>query len=453
MRFDANGNALIRNGLSVTWTSFNHQSLINGKSLYNGSSESVSFAYDQNHERWKAVLTSSAGTETTYLIGGLLEKVITAGAIDFRHFITAGGARIAVYSRTTASVNTLRYIREDHLGSTASLLNSDGTSYVEESFTAFGLRRSSCTWTGNPTSGNLTKANSATRHGYTWHTALGSMGLNDMNGRIQDAVTGRFLSADPYIPDPELTQDYNRYSYVRNNPLTFTDPTGFIPADLPEEEKLEEVVVTAKELPNMMAQLTAEAIAWLNAKLVFTTTVISRGGTSSSQQARQKEKQKEKQKKEREKQRQKSFWDKAKNWLCERGNDLASASGNLSEISGPLEAIGVVAAPFTEGATLPLAAAGGSGNEIAGYAQMAAGLFQGIDTGSYSNLTSAAIAMGTGMVLTRGIIPGSSGRAAQQATDRFLNSSRIVTGGVYDSLITIADDLAPHQVQCSGAGQ
>jgi len=56
------------------------------------------------------------------------------------------------------------------------------------------------------------------------------MGLNDMNGRIQDAVTGRFLSADPTIPDPTLPQDYNRYSYVRNNPLTFTDPTGFTAA-------------------------------------------------------------------------------------------------------------------------------------------------------------------------------------------------------------------------------
>jgi hypothetical protein len=53
------------------------------------------------------------------------------------------------------------------------------------------------------------------------------MGLNDMNGRIQDAVTGRFLSADPTIPDRTNTQDFNRYSYVRNNPLSYIDPTGF----------------------------------------------------------------------------------------------------------------------------------------------------------------------------------------------------------------------------------
>ena len=53
------------------------------------------------------------------------------------------------------------------------------------------------------------------------------MGLNDMNGRIQDAVTGRFLSPDPTIPNPAFTQSYNRFSYVNNNPLTYIDPSGF----------------------------------------------------------------------------------------------------------------------------------------------------------------------------------------------------------------------------------
>jgi RHS repeat-associated protein len=52
-------------------------------------------------------------------------------------------------------------------------------------------------------------------------------GLNHMNGRVEDAVTGRFLSPDPVIPDIGNTQDYNRYSYVNNNPLTLIDPSGF----------------------------------------------------------------------------------------------------------------------------------------------------------------------------------------------------------------------------------
>jgi hypothetical protein len=48
-----------------------------------------------------------------------------------------------------------------------------------------------------------------------------------MNGRIYDPTLGRFLQADPYIQAPKNSQSYNRYSYVLNNPLSFTDPSGY----------------------------------------------------------------------------------------------------------------------------------------------------------------------------------------------------------------------------------
>ncbi|MGF1751125.1 RHS repeat-associated core domain-containing protein, partial [Vibrio cionasavignyae] len=38
---------------------------------------------------------------------------------------------------------------------------------------------------------------------------------------------GRFLSADPFIQEPYLTNSFNRYSYVMNNPLKYTDPSGY----------------------------------------------------------------------------------------------------------------------------------------------------------------------------------------------------------------------------------
>ena len=47
-----------------------------------------------------------------------------------------------------------------------------------------------------------------------------------MNGRIYDPIIGRFLQVDPVIAEPYNLQSYNAYSYVHNNPLSYTDPTG-----------------------------------------------------------------------------------------------------------------------------------------------------------------------------------------------------------------------------------
>lgn len=48
-----------------------------------------------------------------------------------------------------------------------------------------------------------------------------------MNGRIYDPTLGRFLQAEPFIQAPNNSQSFNRYSYVLNNPLSYTDPSGF----------------------------------------------------------------------------------------------------------------------------------------------------------------------------------------------------------------------------------
>ncbi|MFT5452558.1 MAG: hypothetical protein ACI9N9_002051 [Enterobacterales bacterium] len=52
-----------------------------------------------------------------------------------------------------------------------------------------------------------------------------------MNGRVYDYNLGRFLSVDPFIQDPGNSQSMNPYSYIMNNPLSGTDPSGYIAED------------------------------------------------------------------------------------------------------------------------------------------------------------------------------------------------------------------------------
>jgi RHS repeat-associated protein len=59
------------------------------------------------------------------------------------------------------------------------------------------------------------------------HEHIDEMGIINMNGRIYDPFIGRFMSADPYIQARSDLQSYNRYAYVRNNPLNKTDPSGY----------------------------------------------------------------------------------------------------------------------------------------------------------------------------------------------------------------------------------
>ena len=62
--------------------------------------------------------------------------------------------------------------------------------------------------------------------GFTDHEHLSRTGMVHMNGRVYDPRLGRFLSPDPIVANPYHSQSWNRYAYVQNPSLSFTDPTG-----------------------------------------------------------------------------------------------------------------------------------------------------------------------------------------------------------------------------------
>jgi RHS repeat-associated protein len=65
-----------------------------------------------------------------------------------------------------------------------------------------------------------------TDFGFTGQRNDATIGLYDYHARWYDPYLNRFISADTIVPDPNNPQDFNRYAYVRNNPLRYIDPSG-----------------------------------------------------------------------------------------------------------------------------------------------------------------------------------------------------------------------------------
>lgn len=71
-----------------------------------------------------------------------------------------------------------------------------------------------------------TSGTTPTDRQYTGQINDGDTGLYYYNARYYDPALHRFIQADTIVPDPNNPQSLNRYSYTRNNPVKYTDPTG-----------------------------------------------------------------------------------------------------------------------------------------------------------------------------------------------------------------------------------
>jgi len=107
------------------------------------------------------------------------------------------------------------------LGSIQLLTDEQGKLIEEYSYDAWGMRRDPYTF--DP----ILSGSSQIAYGFTGHEQLDLFKLVNMNGRMYDPVIGRFMSPDPVLQFPNFTQGLNPYSYVLNNPLRYTDPSGY----------------------------------------------------------------------------------------------------------------------------------------------------------------------------------------------------------------------------------
>ena len=109
----------------------------------------------------------------------------------------------------------------DYPGLCSTVTDKTGGTEQKFSFGPWGNRRNPDDWSYN----NIPTEYMFDR-GYTGHEHLDIFGLINMNGRTYDPQLGRMLSPDNFVQAPNSTQSFNRYSYVLNNPLVYTDPSG-----------------------------------------------------------------------------------------------------------------------------------------------------------------------------------------------------------------------------------
>lgn len=117
---------------------------------------------------------------------------------------------------------SLHYILKDHLGSWTTITDAEGVVEQELSFDAWGNLRNPVTWSG------CFSGTPMFDRGFTGHEHLYAFGLINMNGRMYDPQTSSFLSVDAYVQSPDNSQSFNRYAYCMNNPLIYTDPSGWV---------------------------------------------------------------------------------------------------------------------------------------------------------------------------------------------------------------------------------
>lgn len=246
-------------GATITisgYTPFNLPTTVS-KSLNSNVVASAEFAYDASYQRVRQIrrngpITSAIADDTLYVVPGGFElhrdgngKVVSAtatvsgpdGAVATvtSTFDTVTGFALPqntgtnVSSAVSGSNTVTRLLMKDHLGNMVAEVTLAGSMDGVGQVATGSVSIIGSTWAihGFGPWGNARNGVNVDQRGFTGHEHLVDLGLIHMNGRLYDPVLGRFLQADPIIQAPHNAQSHNRYSYVLNNPLSFSDPSGF----------------------------------------------------------------------------------------------------------------------------------------------------------------------------------------------------------------------------------
>jgi RHS repeat-associated protein len=174
-----------------------------------------------------SVTTESSQGKVTHYAGDAEVTTKPDGSTEVRRYIS-GMMQVQQIPATGVVQLRREYLMTDALGSTHRVVSEQAAIIPDgkQAFATFGERAND---DDRSTLSEVAQANynAALPRGYTGHQQADEVGVIHMNGRIYDPRLGRFLQADPLMEDIFDPQAINAYSYVRNNPMNATDPTGY----------------------------------------------------------------------------------------------------------------------------------------------------------------------------------------------------------------------------------
>ena len=214
--YDANGNMKQRVDvaagvtLDITYNYDNKPDLIK-----KNQADHVRFTYDDNGQRVKKYNYSTL--QSVLYFGDLYE--IRGGAETIHVF--AGNNRVA----SVFLDGTTQFYHTNHLGSSSVVTDQYGERKEQIEYYPFGTYRAvgniNGTYDFDPNFPDVF-------YTFTGQEDDDDLGLYNYGARLYDPVLGKFISPDGIVQAPDDPQTLNRYSYARNNPIIYTDPSGNI---------------------------------------------------------------------------------------------------------------------------------------------------------------------------------------------------------------------------------